>query len=66
MRVPSPIELGQAASVAVALTGLYMLLPLAVFLLVVGVAGAVFLTLVEQVAQRTPRTSTPEPETDGT
>lgn len=58
------VEAGQLACVAAVLVGLYLMLPLPVFLVVAGVCGAILLTLVERVVKLDAK-PTPEPETDG-
>jgi hypothetical protein len=62
------IEVGQAVCALAALAGLFMLLSLPWFLVVTGVVGAGFLTLVEWVVKLDAKPAPdiePEPGTDG-
>lgn len=69
MRRPTLVELGQVASAGAIVAGLFLLLPLAWFLFVVGWLGVTVLTLAEYVAKLapkpTPAPAAAAPETDG-
>lgn len=69
MRKPTPIEVGQALCLALIVVALFLLLPVAWAMLVVGSAGAALLTLVEHAARPAPATGeiieSTATETDG-